>query len=413
MHHFQAIAVLITLAAGFAYLNHRFFKMPTTIGLTIMSLAVSTALIVLEQFGVPAAAGAEALMRGIDFRAVLLDGMLGLLLFAGALHVNLNDLAEKKLEIGVLATLGVLASTVLVGAAAYGLTRWLGLDMAWLDCLLFGALISPTDPIAVLGIMKKAGAPKSLETKIAGESLFNDGIGVVVFLLLLETAQGGGEATVGHAAGLFAKEALGGAAFGLGAGYLAYLILKSVNEYQVEIMVTLALATGGYALANALHLSAPIAMVTAGLLIGNQGRRLAMSDTTREHLDLFWELVDGILNAVLFVLIGLEVLVLALTGRYILAGALAVPASLLARLISVGIPTAVISRWRRFSPGAVRIMTWGGLRGGISVALALSIPDGHPRELILTMTYIVVVFSVVVQGLTIQGLVARVRSRSN
>jgi CPA1 family monovalent cation:H+ antiporter len=410
---FQAIAILISLAAALAYLNIRFFNMPMSIALMVMSLGVSLGLIVIDITGIPVKSHADQLMGGIDFSDVLLKGMLGLLLFAGALHVNLNDLMEKKLEIGILATFGVVTSTFLVGSAMYAVSLGLDLGLSFIESLLFGALISPTDPIAVLSILKKAGAPKSLETKIAGESLFNDGIGVVVFLLLLEIHAGAGEPTLGHIVSLFTKEALGGALFGLGAGYLAYLILKSVNNYQVEIMVTLALVVGGYTLAQSLHLSAPIAIVLAGLLIGNHGRRLAMSDLTREHIDTFWELVDTILNALLFVLIGMEVLVLALKGLYILAGAVAVPVALTARLISVGLPVGLLKKWRTFSPRAVRIMTWGGLRGGISVALALALPPGSHRELILTMTYIVVIFSVVVQGLTIKSMAEKARAGVN
>lgn len=405
MDAIQAAAALISLAALFSYINHRFFRLPMTIGLVIMSLVLSLLLIIGELVGLPVKTEAELLVRGVDFNKVLMQGMLGLLLFAGALHVNLNDLAEKWLEIGLLATLGVVTSTFLVGSVVYLINQFLELGLRYIDCLLFGALISPTDPIAVMGILKKAGAPKSLETKIAGESLFNDGIGVVVFLLLLETAAGEVGPTFSHGAALFAKEALGGAAFGLLAGYAAYRLLKSVNECSVEIMVTLALAAGGYSLAGALHLSAPIAMVLAGLLIGNRGRRLAMSERTRTHLDTFWELTDTILNALLFVLIGLEVLVLSLTEVYILAGVLAVPAALGARFISVGLPLTLLRRFRTLSPRAVRILTWAGLRGGISVALALSLPAACGREPILTMTYMVVIFSVVIQGLTVERVV--------
>jgi CPA1 family monovalent cation:H+ antiporter len=402
---FHAIAVLITLAAVFAYLNHHFLKMPMTIGLMFMSLVVSLSLIFLDRFGLPVGDQVAKMIGDLDFSHLLLDGMLGLLLFAGALHVNLNDLLDRRLEITVFATIGVIASTVLVGTAVYYLSLALDLGLRYVDSLLFGALISPTDPIAVLGILKKAGASRSLEIKIAGESLFNDGIGVVVFLLLLEIATGDPDATVGHALTLFAKEALGGAAFGLIIGYIAYRLLKSMDEHRVELMITLALVTGGYTLAGVLHISAPIAIVLAGLLIGNQGRRLAMSDTTRENLDTFWELVDAILNAVLFVLIGLEVMVLALTGKYILAGLIAIPITLLARFISVGLPISLMRGFRTFSPRSVRVMTWGGLRGGISVALALSLCSQCNRELILTMTYVVVVFSVLVQGLTIKRVV--------
>jgi len=403
---FQAIAVLITLAAAFAYINHLFIKMPMTIGLMLISLVISILLIVMDKLlGLPVSHYAKQLVRSIDFSKVLLDGMLGLLLFAGALHVNFNDLAEQKIKICIFATVGVVASTFLVGIAVYEVSRWLNQGLRLVDALLFGALISPTDPIAVMSILKKAGVPKSLETKIAGESLFNDGVGVVIFLVILEIAAGGKEITAGHIFNLFFKEVAGGAVFGLTTGYIAYRMLKSMNHYQVEVMITLSLVLGGYALATALHLSAPIAVVSAGLLIGNHGRAFAMSDITREHLDTFWELTDEILNAVLFVLIGLEVLVLTLKSQYLLAGMIAVPITLLARLLSIGIPVSVMRRWQKFTPGSLLIMTWGGLRGGISVALALSLPAACQRELILTMTYIVVVFSILVQGLTIKMIV--------
>ena len=411
MEPLHAFAILITLAAGLSYVNHRFFKMPMSIGLMLITLAVSLFLMGLEFIGFPVAARAETIMRGLDFSKILLEGMLGLLLFAGALHVNLDDLAGRALEIGVLASLGVAFSTLLVGGAIYMVSGWLGLGLRFVDGLLFGALISPTDPIAVLGILKKAGAPKSLETKIAGESLFNDGIGVVIFMVLLELAVGEQELSLSHVAALLGTEALGGAFLGLAAGYAAYRLLKSVDNYEVEVMVTLALVVGGYSLASTLHFSGPIAMVVAGLLIGNHGRRLAMSETTREHIDTFWELVDVILNALLFVLIGLEVLVMSLKGQYLLAGALAVPVVLAARFVSVGLPVTIMRFWRKFSPGAVKVMTWGGLRGGISVALALSLPVGPTREVILTMTYLVVIFSVVVQGLTVRRLVGMTQRR--
>jgi CPA1 family monovalent cation:H+ antiporter len=266
---------------------------------------------------------------------------------------------------------------------------------------LFGALISPTDPIAVLSILKRVGAPKSLETKIAGESLFNDGVAVVVFLVLFEIATGSHEPSAMHITQLFLQEAVGGAVLGLLLGYLVYRMLASVDNYQVEILLTLALVMGGYSLATALHLSGPVAVVVAGLMIGNHGRRLAMSETTRHHLDTFWELIDEILNAVLFVLIGFEMVVLTFDKSYFMAGVLAIPLVLMARWICVASPVTLMRRRHVFSPNAIKIMTWGGLRGGISVALALSLPAGPEREAILTVTYMIVVFSIVVQGLTL------------
>jgi CPA1 family monovalent cation:H+ antiporter len=337
-----------------------------------------------------------------------MHGMLGFLLFAGALHVNLGDLVRHRWMIATLASVGVLISTFLVAGLAWGVLQLVGIQMRFIYCLLFGALISPTDPIAVLSILKQVGAPKDLEIKIAGESLFNDGVGVVVFLGFWEIATGEYGFDPGHLAFLFLQEAVGGAVFGLVIGLVAYQMIKRVDNYSVEILISLALAAGGYALANALHLSGPIAMVVSGLLMGNQGRSWAMSDRTREHLDTFWELVDEVLNAVLFVLIGLEVIILTFTGQFLIAGLLMIPVVVLARAVSVGLPVWAIGSRQTLHPRTARILTWGGLRGGISVALALSIPaiahDGGPvpeRNVILAITYVVVVFSIVVQGLTI------------
>jgi CPA1 family monovalent cation:H+ antiporter len=402
---FQILAILVSLAAVFSYLNHRFLRLPTTIGVMLIALLMSLALIASGSLGAGFEAEVETMLRDIDFEQTLLHGMLSFLLFAGALHVNLADLARQRWVIATLASLGVLGATLIIGLLSWWLFRLLGLDMPFLYCLVFGALISPTDPIAVLGILKSAGASKTLETKITGESLFNDGIAVVLFLVLAGIAFGGQDLGTGEVLWLFAQEAVGGALFGLAAGALAFWMLRSVDNYQVEVLITLALTTGGYALAEAWHLSAPIAIVVAGLLVGNHGRVLAMSEKTREHLDTFWELVDEVLNAVLFVLIGLEVLVLAFRDEYLLAGLLTIPIVLLARLVSVGLPIGLMRRYRRFSPGVVKILTWGGLRGGISVALALSLPPGQVRDTLVAVTYIVVVFSILVQGLSIGRLV--------
>ena len=407
MSLFEIAAILITLAALFSYLNERYIRLPTTIGLMLFALLMSLALIALGKLGLGVEDQARSLLANIDFSTTLLHGMLGFLLFAGALHVNLEDLMQQKWFIISLATAGVLISTFIVGGLTWVTLQVLGLGLPFIYCLLFGALISPTDPIAVLGILRSAGAPKNLETQIIGESLFNDGVGVVLFIVLLRIAGGAHDMGMAEVALFFAKEALGGALFGLAAGFLAYRMLKNVDNYAVEMLITLALVTGGYALAEALHLSAPIAIVVAGLFIGNHGRTFAMSDKTVEHLDTFWELVDEILNAVLFVLIGLEVLVMQFTTGYLLAGLLAIPIVLLARLVSVSIPVGLLRLWREFSPGVIKVMTWGGLRGGISVGLALSLPAGPERDLILTVTYTVVVFSILVQGLTIGRLFPR------
>jgi len=337
--------------------------------------------------------------------------MLGYLLFAGALHVNLSDLAEQRWMISFLATFGIIGSTVIIGVLSWWAFDLTGLEVPFIDCLLFGALISPTDPIAVLGILKQVGAPKSLEAKITGESLFNDGVAIMVFLVIASIAAGNDHISTLSVIGLFLRETAGGVLFGLAAGFVAYRMLRDVDNYQVEILITLALVTSGYALAEKLQLSAPIAIVVAGLLIGNHGKLLPMPERTREHLDTFWVLMDEILNAVLFALIGLEMLVLVFRTQYLLAGLIAIPIVLLARFITVGLPITLMRRFRNFSPNAVKIITWGGLRGGISIALALSLPAGGVRSTLVAITYIVVVFSILVQGLTIGRLIKRLETR--
>jgi CPA1 family monovalent cation:H+ antiporter len=411
MTFFQIISILITVSALFSYLNHRFIRLPTTIGVMAISLLGSLAIVAAGPFSFGLQQEAIRLVRSIDFDETLLHGMLSFLLFAGALHIDLEALARRKWIISVLATAGTALATVLNGLGTWFVSQWLDLHLPFLSCLLFGALIAPTDPIAVLGILRKAGVPESLETKICGESLFNDGVAVVIFIILLELTRDPAAATLSHALGLFAKEALGGVAYGLVIGWIAYLMLKSIDDYQVEVLITLALVSGGYALADALHISGPIAIVVAGLLIGNPGRMLAMSERTRRHLDTFWELVDEVLNAVLFVLIGLEVLALDWTRTHLTTGLLLIPLVLASRLVSVSIPVALLRPFRRFSPGVIRILTWGGLRGGISVAMALSLPPGPARDTILAATYVVVVFSILVQGLTVEKVVRSVEER--
>jgi CPA1 family monovalent cation:H+ antiporter len=413
MSLFDLVAALLVLTAVLSYVNYRFLKLPTTIGVMALTLLASVAVVVAGRFLPGLENHAAAFVHRLDFDRTLLHGMLGFLLFAGALHIDLNDLARHKLSILVLATVGVMLSTVLVGVLTWGVLAALGLPVQLLYCLLFGALISPTDPIAVLALLKRLGAPRDLEVQIAGESLLNDGVGVVLFIGLLEIATGSNGFGPGQLAAVFLWEVVGGAVLGLASGLLAYGLLRSVDNYQVEVLLSLALVAGGYALADALHLSGPIAMVVAGLFIGNHGRRFAMSPTTVERLDLFWELIDEILNAVLFVLIGLEVLVVPFTGRYLAAGLLAVPVVLLARLASVAVPLRLLGRWQRFEPASVWLLTWGGLRGGISVAMALSLPvesgdgAGLERQVILVITYVVVIFSILVQGLTVGPLTRR------
>ena len=409
MKLFHILALLLTASAVFSYINHRFLKLPTVIGIMLVALVFSLGLNLLGPIGILLEHEVQEMLASIDFDETLLHGMLSFLLFAGALHVNLNDLSQQRGIIFVLATVGVVGATFLIGAISWVIFGLIGLDIPFIYCLLFGALISPTDPIAVLGILKQSNAPKSLEAKIAGESLFNDGVAVVMFLIIARIAAGGTEVSAGEVLLIFSQEAIGGLIFGLGAGGLTYWMLKSVDNYQVEVLLTLALVTGGYALAETLHLSAPIAIVVAGLLIGNHGRVLAMSEKTRVHLDTFWELVDEILNAVLFVLIGLEVLALTFIQEYLLAGLLAIPIVLLARFVTVGIPITIMRRFRNFTPKAIQILTWGGLRGGISVALALSLPAGEIRDTLVAVTYAVVVFSILVQGLTIGPLIRSIK----
>ena len=407
MNLFDITALLITLTAVFSFINHCTLKLPMTIGVMLIGLLMSLGLLILKPLGLDLTIQANAFLKSIDFNQTLMHGMLSFLLFAGALHVNLADLAKQKWLIASLATLGVLASTAIVGVLLWFALTLIGINLPFIYCLVFGALISPTDPIAVLAILRTVHAPKSLETQITGESLFNDGVGVVIFLLISGFALGGIDITISSVVIFFLQEALGGAVFGFVAGGITYAMLKRVDNYQVEILLTLALVTGGYALAEALHVSAPIAVVVAGLMIGNHGRSLAMSDTTRGHLDSFWELIDEILNAVLFVLIGLEMLIINFELQLLIAGSISIIIVLIARFVSVIIPVFCIKKFRELSPGVTKILTWAGLRGGISVALALSLPASAEREIILAITYCVVVFSILVQGLTIGKLIKR------
>jgi CPA1 family monovalent cation:H+ antiporter len=406
-------ATIFTLAALFGYINHRWLNLPHTIGLVVIALFASFALMGLDAL-VPAL-GLQAAVRGtlvqIDFHDVLMKGMLSFLLFAGALHVDLGDLMQRKWAISTMATAGVLISTFLVGSAMYYGFGLVGIDIPMIWCLVFGALISPTDPVAVLGILKTVKVPQSLEAKIAGESLFNDGVGVVVFTIMVAIALGtggqGGEVTAGDVAELFLTEAVGGGVLGLVTGYIAYRAMKGIDEHNLEVLITLSLVMLTYGIALSFHVSGPIAVVVAGLLIGNHGTQFAMSETTRNHIETFWSLIDEILNSVLFLVIGFEIIALTFTGDILLAMALAVPVVLAARLISVSVPLTLLRLRQTFTKGAIPVLTWGGLRGGISVALALSLPAMPAKEAILAVTYGVVVFSIVVQGLTVQAVVRR------
>ena len=406
MSLFHIIAVLLVLAALFSYINHRHIGLPVTVGLMVMALALSFILEAAGALGYPMEGHASRLLHSIDFDETVLHGVLGFLLFAAALHIDLADLARQRRAVLLLATMAVVISTFIVGTLLCFCLKLLGIPLPYIYCLLFGALISPTDPIAVLAVLKEAGAPKELEMKIAGESLFNDGVGVVLFLVIAGIAAGNRHITPGEIGLLFVREIGGGALFGLLTGAAAAWMLARAESYQVAVLITLALVTGGFALADQWHLSAPIAMVTAGLLIGNHSRRFAISEETRHHLGSFWQLVDEILNAVLFVLIGLEVLVLVYTLEYLVVSLIAIPIVLLARFISVGLPVGLLRKVQSFKPDTVKILTWGGLRGGVSVALALSLPAGAARDLIVPVTYAVVAFSIIVQGITIKKMIA-------
>ncbi|NML64083.1 sodium:proton antiporter [Hymenobacter sp. RP-2-7] len=408
---YDALALLLVLAAAFAYFNHRWLKMPPAIGLMVLGLLTSLSLVGLARLGVQPVLDLAQIVGKIDFNALVMQVMLGFLLFAGSIHVDTGRLGKLGWSVGTLALVGTLLSTALVGGAMYYLLPLLGLPTSLGYCLVFGALISPTDPVAVLSILTKARLNKNLETKIVGESLFNDGVGVVLFVVLLEIAQlGPREVTLTHALAVFAQEALGGMALGAALGLGTAWLLRAVDNYQVEVLLTLAVVAGGTALARHLHTSGPLAMVVAGLLVGHFSRSGAVfSPESRSYVDKFWELVDEVLNAVLFVLVGLEALVLPITGRIMGAGVVAIAVVLAARLVAVSSSLAILKSSKLFRPSqhGVAVLTWGGLRGGLSVALALGLPDSAPRELLVGITYVIVVFSIIGQGLTIGPLVRR------
>ncbi|KER09391.1 MAG: sodium:proton antiporter [[Candidatus Thermochlorobacteriaceae] bacterium GBChlB] len=408
---FSLLAIITVVSAIFSYINIRFLKLPNTIGLMAMALALSLVVIVLGKINPVVLDFVTGVMNRVDFSEIVLEVMLSFLLFAGALHVDMNKLTEQRWVIFSLATAGVIISTVVLGTLFMYAAQLFGYPIPYLHALLLGALISPTDPIAVLGILKEAKVPKNIEVAITGESLFNDGVGVVVFLSVLEVVKfGATEATVGDTAALFATEVFGGITLGLLFGWLTYRLMKSIDHYQTEVLLSLGLVMGVYALALAFHFSAPLAVVSCGLFIGNTGRNNAMSDQTISYLDKFWELIDEFMNAVLFVLIGFEIVLLTFISKYMWLGIITIFLSLLARWVAVSMPLFVLRAHAQFTARADWILTWGGLRGGISIALALSIPAEMNREIILSVTYIIVVFSILVQGLTLGGLVRRVQA---
>jgi CPA1 family monovalent cation:H+ antiporter len=405
---FEVAAILIVLATALGYVNYRFIGLPHTIGLTVTGALAALAVVGIDALwpSLPLERAERSFLQSIEFSETLLRGMLSFLLFAGALHVDLRLLLERKWTVGILATAGVLASTLLVGLGFKAATALLGFEVSWLWCLVFGALISPTDPVAVLGILRSAGVPKALEAGIGGESLFNDGVGIVLFTILVLAATGSEPVSIGRGAELFAIEAGGGLLLGLLLGGAGFALMKTIDEHNLEILITLAIVMGGYALAERLQVSGPISMAVAGLLIGNPAVRHAMSDHTRDNLLNFWTLLDAILNSVLFLIIGLEVITIAIGWPELTAGLLAIPVVLGARALSVGLPLGLMAPFRAFERGAYPMLVWGGLRGGISIALALTLPAGDLQKLLVTATYVVVVFSVAVQGTTV-GLAAR------
>ena len=401
---FDAAAILIVLAAALGYLNFRFLKLPSSIGLTIMGALASLIVVGLDRVFPGAGFGHDVVqfIAGIDFQTTLMDGMLSFLLFAGALHVDWHEMARGRWPILLLSTVGVVLSTLLVGGGFLLLSHMVGFEVPAIWCFVFGALISPTDPVSVMSVLKRADVSPALEATVAGESLFNDGVGVVVFSILLASAVSGEPFSVAHGAHLFAVEAGGGILLGLAIGWIAFRAMRSIDDYKVEVMISLAVVMGGYAIARPLHASGPVAMAVAGLIIGNAGVAHAMSDTTRDYLHKFWDLIDDILNTVLFLLIGLEVVTIPGDLRLLVLGVAAIPLALAARSLSVILPLRVIRPKHRYGLVAPVTLIWGGLRGGISIALALGLPDGPARSVILAATYVVVLFSVIVQGGTIK-----------
>ena len=400
MTPFQLIALIVTLSATGAYINARYIKLPATIGVMVFALALSLVMLAGGKFGLLDFTAFRSLVEQINFSDVLFHGILSFLLLAGAMHINLQDLRSVRWSVAVRASLGVLLASFVTGTLFWYASDLAGLQLPYIYALLFGTLISPTDPIAVLSILKEAGVPKSIHTKIAAESLFNDGAGVVAFITVLSVATSAAQPNLLDAAEFFLRQAFGGAALGIVCGWAVYRLLRTVDDYEVEVLLTLALATGGYALAEALDVSGPIFIVTAGLIIGNQGREFGMSAQTKERLDSFWELIDEVLNAALFILIGLEIAVISIHSQNVVLGLLAVSAVLIGRLVSIGLPVAAASFFAKPDRGTIAVSVWGGLRGGLSVAMALSLPPGPHKDIILAATYIVVLFSILVQGLT-------------
>lgn len=414
MEIYHLITVIILLTATFGYLNHRFIKLPGTIGIMLISLIASLAVIGIGNISPDFFAHAIQSISAIDFNTVVLKVMLSFLLFAAAIHIDVKKLRREWMPIVTFSTIGILLSTLIVASLLFLTVSLFGLQVNFLYCLIFGALISPTDPIAVVGILKKANIPASLETKISGESLFNDGIGVVLFIIFYEIARIGIQnVSFADILWLFIKEAGGGLLFGWLLGYLGFWALRSINNYVVEVMITLAIVMGGYAAAEFLHISGPLAMVVAGLITGNKSMDTGVSEVTRDYLNKFWEMIDEVMNAILFLLIGFEMLIIPYNLTLLWLGCITIFIVLLSRLLSVSLPIWVMSNKKTFENNAISILTWGGFRGGISVALALSLPKNMFGDMFVTITYIVVLFSIIVQGLTIGKFARRLAGKAN
>ncbi|KAA5549560.1 cation:proton antiporter [Adhaeribacter rhizoryzae] len=415
MELYYSFSVLIVLASFFAYINYRFVKLPSTIGIMLMAIVVSLIIrFAGYQIFPETTTRLFKLISEVDFTEVLMGAMLNFLLFAGAIHVNFADLKQQRLPVLTFSTISVIISTFAIAGILYYLTPFFGVHLPFLYCLLFGALISPTDPIAVLGILKKANVSKALETKITGESLFNDGVAVVLFAVLVQLTQtDDAHISLGNISWLLAKEALGGLILGALLGYTASKALKSIDDYIVSVLITLSVVMGGYLIAHAIHISGPLTMVAAGLLIGNYGKKVAMSALTKDYLAKFWELIDEILNAILFLFIGFELLLIPDFETYWLISVATIAVVLFARFISIWIPSLIVPFKPKLSRGSLTMLVWGGLRGGVSIALVISIPKGAYNELLLEMTYFVVVFSIVVQGLTVSKVSNRVLQKPN
>ncbi|PYF77376.1 cation:proton antiporter [Pedobacter nutrimenti] len=412
MELYYSFSVLIVLASFFAYLNLRYLKLPSTIGIMIIAMVTSILMVVTGNLFPKTFGHFSTLLQDVDFTEVLMGAMLNFLLFAGAIHINLKDLREQRGPVIIFSTVSVVISTFAIGFILFYTAPLLGIELPFIFCLLFGALISPTDPIAVMGVLKEAKVRKSLETKVAGESLFNDGVAVVIFAVILQLAEGSAvDVSFGHISWLLVKEAAGGFLLGALLGLGASNAMRKIDDYKVSVLITLSVVMGGYLIAHAMHISGPLTMVAAGIVIGNYGKRTAMSDTTKDYLNKFWELIDEILNAILFLFIGFELLIIQNVTTYWQIGLVSILIVLFARFISIYIPVILIPFKNKFSNGTIKVLVWGGLRGGVSIALVLSMNEGPYKSILVAVTYFVVVFSIIVQGLTVGKVATRVLSK--